>query len=280
MTLPSQKIPTWIAAIALALSLALTWLPLATTFNVVAQTESFKLVTEDTSRPRWFLKDAIIFQESDGWEPRAFTGSIRLEPGVVAEFERIASGPMRIQFTNREPGSPVARLYGEEEDLVQAVDGKLVLRVEGIDERASRGESIVLPFTGNAFLGDELSLDPGKSPPLVRSGKVTALGHSILGEELFIGNSVDLDLGDRVSFEDAESFAGLIATNEHPGLAVSFRAVSKRSRVDRFGAKGYEVKTSPLARITKDEPLQLAWATTLAILSLAVYLRRSGTKGE
>lgn len=280
MTLPSKKIPIWIVATALALSLALTWWPLPTTFNVAAETESFKLVTEDAPRPRWFLEDATVFRESGGWEPAVFAGSVRLEPGVVAEFERIAFGPLRIQCASLGPGKPVAHLYDEEETLVETVRGRLVFRIEAISERASRGGSIVLPFTGKAFLGDELSLDPGKSPPLVRSGKITALGHSILGQDLFTGNSAELDLGDRISFEGAESFAGLIAANERPGLAVSFRTVGKSARVDRFGAQGYEVRSSVPTRIANDGPLQLAWATTLALVSSVLYFRRSGAKDE
>jgi hypothetical protein len=258
--------------LALAGALALTFWTIPTTFDLNVRTERLWFVPSPDHVSRWYLQKVTLFEDLDE-NGRDFTGSVRFHPGVDVRFERLALGPLRIRGQAPGTGAPVATLYDPSDEPVGTARDRLVVVVDGVRARAEDGRPLALPITGKLEFGRRIGADSGLRPSLLRDGTITLLGHAVVGGTRFVSGTVALAPGDHVSVEASSDFAGVVAVHEGAVLTVAVRAVGRRATVSRFGAEGYEVRTSLGSRILNDPLVTASWTGFFSLLGWVVYLR-------
>ncbi len=209
-----------------------------------------------------------------GSEPAEFTGSFQPSLGTEVRVERLAFGPLRIRCQVRTDGGSVGTLFDEADIPLEALGTRAVFIINDISERARAGSNVVIPLNGRLEVGQSLGLIGGADYPILRSGTVSLLGRSLADASLYQAGMVQLDPGDLFLVDDATDAAyGFVVADERPALAAVFRAVGKKGRVSRFGAKGYEVSTSIRSRVVNDGAIQAAWVTFLTLVGLLRFVR-------
>ena len=298
MTIP-RKLPRWGLGVIFLVALSFTLLQarVPTTFNIVAQTESLQIRISEDHRSHWHLRDAEILYrprtatgpavlESEGFE--RFTGSVLVEPGTVVTFQRIASGPLEIHCFAGTAGGRVAALFDPGETFLRTFDDRVVFRLDGLSERTKQGQTIVLPLAERVTLGPELGEQIGPRPALLKGGKISMLGHSLMGRNRFDGGSVELDPGDSVTvvIDEADPgvgrstpggaplrgpFYGLVIAGERSALTVVLRVVAKTATVSRFASQGYDVSVDVFNRVTRDPFTRTLWGVLGGLLAIAAF---------
>jgi hypothetical protein len=253
-------------------ALVLTLVPVQTTFNITGRSEFLKLVN---TSGRWLplhLTEAILVAPPQIPSAR-FSGRLSIAPEAEVFIERISLGPIRISCRLPDPGSTAAEFMPDHNpSSALRLSGRFVVLVDDVPERSAKGESVIIPLTGNITIGKNV-VEGIASSGLLREGRVDIIGHSLLGKSRFDAGSTNLDMGDVVSLRGA-MFSGLLVANEQPALGTSFRAAGYRLKVDRYGAEGYELSTPFPSRFTHDKAFQVLWGTCLAFISFVSFFKK------
>lgn len=261
--LRSRRIDYVVSASVLGLAIVLSIWSVPSTFSLSAQTESIRFTTGESPVPSWQLKDVSVFNRGPREGSSKFTGSLSLGSGVDVEIERISGGPLKIECRAR-PGpyrsgaeqsidqQTVAMLTSTDEQSARAVKGRLIMRVDDIEQRAKSGDSLLLAMVGDIVLGGN-----GLQAAPLRSGTVLILGKTLVRNELFEGGRAILEVGDVFSTPRPVGAAvGFVLADERPALTASFRVVATEGEVFRFASQGYKIGLTPLGRIKSDLVIQ------------------------
>jgi hypothetical protein len=276
MKLSRRTLIVGLSATAVAITLSL-W-PITTSFDVTAQTDKVRLITDPQYRGTWSF-EKVHLARGFAKDDTVFTGRVRIQPKVEVHIVRSGKGPLRILCRSRTPGGVVAELYGADDEHEETVTDRLVLRIDDVAARADAGRAILLTVSGNFHLGGHVTHDSGEGE-LFREGKITMLGHSLFGRALYNAGSTALDLGDEISIPTSEPSFGIVLADSPPSLGVVMRAVGHRMTVSRFGGRGYDVYAPVAARIKADPTLQIAWATAAALIGFFGLTRRDEKGSE
>jgi hypothetical protein len=144
------------------------------------------------------------------------------------------------------------------------------------EDTSGTGGNLVIPISGTIELGRELGAETNATVPLLRTGKVTLVGQSLLDStQIFEASAADLHLGDGFEITAPETAAeGVIVLNEEPALAVSFRCKARGARVIRPGG-GRDRLTVPLqTRLAKDPLVQHCWLAFLFLLGVVKVIKK------
>ncbi len=252
------------------------------TFNATVQTERIQIVVSDRHRVRWSLSGARMKRDCDG-DFEAFSDSFEPAGGALLIFERIALGPLKIYLESAGEGG-VGKIYSAD-DFVAPLGDCVLFQVSDLKARAAKGASLILPFRGKVEIGRELPSAPIESFPVLRSGTVSILGTTILGDSVYTAGSFELDVGDRFEVfgrneQDTVESTGFVLVNEWPVFTAVSRSVGWGGRVARYGARGYEVGLSVWERISNDGVLQSLWVTFGFASGLVAAARRLRRRSE
>ena len=263
----------FIVAIVFLISCFLTFKIVPTTFSVNAVTERLEITTSDVPNSRWIFSKAKLRQEENE-DPRIVTGALSLESGVSIIMERISFGSLKIQIQNIKGEESIGKFYGENDEFQENFGKLVVFVIDDILQKAKNGESFVFPIKGSIQIGREPRFETRLSVPILRSGKVSMVGRTLLGGKSYMSDSIALQVGDRFVVEQPHGeSSGFVVLNERPGINAIFRTVGKKGSILRFGAKGYEIHTSLLDRLFNDSVLQGLWATFAFVLGYVSLLR-------
>jgi hypothetical protein len=270
--LTGARWPRWsVALLALIIASVLTLRRVESTFNVNASTEYAEVVADSFATPRWAL-DSVMLLRASGGRFAVFTGGLQFAPGVRVRVERVSNGPLRVIATGAGIGSGVATLFDADGEPLEELETVMFV-VNDIAQRAATGRSITMPLLGRVELGHSPG-EPGRA--LLRSGSVSVLGRSLLGQTRFSAGSTPLEPGDWF-FVDRPfgPAAGFIRVDERPALTIVFRALGSAGTVRRFGSTGFTVSASMRDRLLNDTLLQGIWLTTVVLIGLVGRLRPS-----
>lgn len=277
---PDWRTMSWrprflLALLALALALVMTLWTVPTTFSVTARTESLRLVTPDSgSGPSWYMRDARMYDENDS-AGRVVRGLFTPAAGSEVLIERISQGRMRMRWLG---SAASAGTWTLQEDG-QSTTGRLAARVVFVfappRETPESTQSSIFPLVGQIEVGRVLEWDARRRSGILREGKVSLLGHSILGGFRFDAGSTELDEGDQFSVEHPSGPGyGQVVLDERPGITTVFRVKASTGVISRFGSLGYNLGTSVGNRLAHDPVIQGVWALVLGLLGLPALFRR------
>jgi hypothetical protein len=123
-------------------------------------------------------------------------------------------------------------------------------------------------------IGREARHETLSSIPVLKSGKVRVVGKTIMGDEIYDAGTIILSTGDQFSVENPEVGKGLIVADHQPGLSAVAYTLGKRAYVQRFGTKGYKVRSSLWVRFGNDPVIKALIAAVFFILGALATWRR------
>ncbi len=176
--------------------------PITTTFNVTVETE--RIVYISRNNDNIYFHSVIVKDIINNATYNDFNGRISINPNVSIAIKRVAFGPISITFKNKDKKSKsIGELYDGKEDTFIASAGKYVkVFLPDVQQRLSKGESIIFSIRGDF---SELSkpiykIANAKNTALLKSGQVTMIKKSWLGNTYYAAGSEKLNLGDCLKF--------------------------------------------------------------------------------
>ena len=208
-----------------------------TIFNVSIDTEYIEFKTVDNNNSRLILKDAFINNEENHYQEK-YTGSLELNRNVNVSIERISLGGIEIEAIC-DGCKSVGRLYSEDEELDVKLGNSIYIFIDYSDTSAFHGITHLFRIDGEIKAGRSMGYEQlGESNPILRSGKVDLLGQSKLKSEYFYSNSVAVNMGDRIVFDERSSKSyGFVIINELAGMKATYRVMAKNMRIIRPGPR-------------------------------------------
>jgi hypothetical protein len=269
--------------ISLTFSLILTCWPVSTSFSIHAKTETLRFRVPQNRKLDWYADNVTVYK---GFAEKSeiFSGLVELQGGVEVFFERIGLGPLRVRVKSSQ-NVPSVKLYDFNQSLVDVVSRRFVMVFERLFEQAAKGQSIVIPLIGEIVIGNDPEISGQQYTPLLISGKINLVGHSILtklkamagfrstDQSRFDGGEISLDLGDQVEIVE-NTASGLIVANQESAFTSIVHAVGKQVKVTRLMSEGYNVSISVMDRLKRDASVQTAWIVSLFILGLIRTLKK------
>lgn len=235
-----------------------------TTFIVVATSEVVRFQTAGAPTSRWPLSGAELLEgdSAGNFTRTAFTGSIEIGDSVEVVLQRVSGGPVILKIDPVGANRYTVEFYDESDELIRRSLGPVEIRIDSLNARASRGESIVLPLVGDIEVGAAAGFQTGGAAPMLRSGTVTMVGSSFLSKSLYKAGDEELRAGDvfQVIKPLSNSYATVIV-DERPALNLVSRASSFEAEISRAGTSSTGVSTPLRARILSDKSLQSLWLT-------------------
>jgi len=210
--------------------------PITTIFNVTVKTERIEFTTIDNNNSRIVLHDASI-ATNDSIIYKQFEGTFELGSNVDVTIERIAEGPIILIMTCSKCKS-VGKLFdGEDGTMIYKAKNYLDFVITDIQTKAKEGISYIFKIDGKIEIGRNVALELfDESNAILRSGKVVLIGSSKFSNNCFEAGFEQLNLGDRLVFDNQESKGfGFVVVNEKAGMEAAYRVESKKARIIRPG---------------------------------------------
>lgn len=231
--------------------------PITTTFNVTVNTERIDYTTLDKNNSRLILTGAEL-ADMDSILSENFDGSIDLNSNVKVTIERIALGPISI-IIESENSESIGKVYnGQDGKLFHTAKDFLEVYVYDIVKKTEEGQTYIYSIDGDVNIGRSVNFEIfGESTALLRGGEVKMIGKSKFSNDYFEAGSKELNLGDRLVFDEIQSkIFGFVTINEKSGMQAAYRVTSKEARVIKPGPQnennGYLISASMLDRFSKD----------------------------
>jgi hypothetical protein len=227
----------------------------------------------DSHAVSWAL-NGIPFYLSGAARQGPFEGSFVPPPRSTILIERLSTGTLRIECVARDVDfAHEFQSLPQESTSSSTPQNRIVFVLDNPKARAESGMSLTLPFSGRVTIGTGGTVNQDFPTPLLRSGHLRLMGHSLISSSIYDAGSVDLSMGDSLDFPGQEhSASGVVVVDERPAVAVTFGVVSHRASVRRFGAQGYDVTVSLPSRITGDRDIQAVWLAYGATLAALLFM--------
>ena len=243
-----------------------------TTFNISVVTEEVKVITHDTPMSRWPLTNIALStncpDEPEEIQYQQFTGSISLNSEIQIIITRIAAGDLSVKLYSPK-GKPVGVLYDDEDENVGTLSECAFFHVRDIAKRADAGETVVLPITGDIFVGHEIRFLTHHKNPVLRSGNITILDKAFATNENYSVGPFTLETGDSFTLEKPSvPSQGFALVDANPAIHLVYRGKGSRGVVKRYQAEDYELRNSFWSKLYNDESLSLAWVGIVLILGV------------
>jgi hypothetical protein len=251
--------------------------PIATVFNITANTERIKIRTIKPNSSRLIFEDveiADLYEITDS----SFNGSLQLNKGVEVTVERVAGGPLIIEFrSNKSTG----KLYNAENNFLKDTPEFFEVVIKDMSARSQEGKTVLFPIEGDIDLGRSVDFEVlGEYNSILRGGELAMTGISGIFGERFDAGARELLLGDQLIFEDVKHGAlGFVTVNENPGIQVAYRISALHAKILKPGIKdsesGTKVKARPLDRFLNApffQGLSLFFGSLVIMLTIGSFL--------
>lgn len=265
----SKKVFVWVSVVCFIVAMVVTFIPKASTFDLMTTTEVFEFVSSRDHQNIWYLASAQI--ENDGaLSPQLFTGRVIIGDNVQVRIQRISGGPLNITLVPVEAKkqSP-ASLSREDGTSVLSLGHKITFSLKDLPARASSGQSVVLPISGDPRVGATVGIPSSEYSPLLRQGQISVIGRNFLGSDLYRGTSQVIEPGDVVLFEKPNGPAlGILTIDERPAMTATVHVLAREALIQRAPASGFTVGLTFLDRLQKDGTLQGIWGAFIFLYGL------------
>ena len=238
-----------------------------TVYNVTATTELIKcqVFQKPLSRINLYgakvytlaLDDYANFTEVELFSN--FNGSVELSDSVNIRLERLAHGSFLMEFESMK-AQEVLTLRDSKSGSDTLLSDIIYVEIGNIDSLINNNVSILIPFTGKVELGKSIDKESDNEYSLVlREGEIVMTGFTSVFKQSFVAGKEDLQLGDKLVFDDENSI-GFAVVNEEPAIQVSYRAMAREARIIKPGPKdmesGYKFSASIFSRFKYDKIFQ------------------------
>lgn len=251
--------------------------PIDTVFNITANTERVKITTLKVNSSRLILEDVEIADVTEILDS-SFNGSLQINPQVEVVVERVANGPVIIEFRS---DHSIGKLYNTENDFLRDAPDFFEVVIKDMDSRVLRGKTILFPIEGDIDLGRSVDFEiSGEYNSILREGEIAMTGISGFFGERFDSGTKKLLLGDQVVFDKVKHGAlGFVTVNENPGIQVAYRLSAQYAKILKPGIKdsesGTKIKVRPLDRFLNAPVFQwlsLFFGSIVILLSIGSFL--------
>lgn len=242
-----------IGVIVLLISSILLFVPVNSSFNIDARVENIEFSTVDDNMGRFVFYDVDISNYDRTIEDNFF-GSLKLNGGVKVTIERVLYNNLFIVLESNS-NEPVGILYDDNNNKAVKNLGtyvEIVVPVAKLDPNGLR-DSIpcFLTIDGDAIIGKNIDrLNYGAVPTMLKSGTVSVISRSILGNFFFESENWKLYPGDEISFNPAMDNSkidsirlkgqGFVLVDENPGLLLNYRRFANGVVIRKAGPKTNE----------------------------------------
>jgi hypothetical protein len=270
-------------------------IPVNSTYSISVNTEVIQFKTLDDNISKFSIPCSDVFNY-DYDNIGRYGGTFKVAKGATTRIERISQGnsaSIQIEgLVDYKTGvsKSAGTFYSEEDDeILGEAENFVEFYIDSISQRISRGETIIIPLTGNVSIGRAINYESyGNSNAIVRSGKVTVIGKAILGNTYFKSESYDLNIGDQFRIGDVyendslnvSKAYGFITINEDKGMTAAYKVIGKKGRIITPGPiddnSGYLIKTSLMSRFLNDpifNGISMALAFLVIIAGLVPFIR-------
>ncbi len=250
-----------------------------TTFNVTAATERLSFVVRQEPQFQWILDSVRVFTDTGsdtGSFP--FTGQFSPAGNTTTTINRVAAGRLSIFVeSNGLQGSAGRFFSAADESPGEKAPPSIEFVVDDVAQRAARGHPIIISLAGHVTLGRDVYFETRGGPAgVLRSGRVSLLSRSMIGERLVVARNEELMLGDTFTADSLSSTSlGFALAGEEPGLSVAYRVAGQTAIVTRPGGGHYAVYASWLDRVSSDPfvlRIALVFGVVAAIIGLAIQI--------
>lgn len=277
MTIKKYILPFIVLGLSFIVILILLFEPINTIFNITANTERIKIRTIKSNSSRLIFENAEIADIHEILDS-AFNGSLQLNKDVEVVVERVANGPLILEFRS---DNHTGKLYNSENDFLMDTPPFFEVVIENMDSRVEKGRTILFPIEGDIDLGRSVDFEvSGEYNSVLRDGELSMTGVSGIFGEHFDSGAKKLLLGDQVVFEGVKEGAlGFVTVNENSGIQVAYRLSAKHAKILKPGIKdiksGTEVKVRPLDRFLNApifQWLSLFFGSLVIMMSIGSFL--------
>ena len=269
--------------------------PVNSTYSISVNTEIIEFKTLDDNISKIPLSKYEVFNY-DNISLGHYEGTFKIAEGATARVERIANSNSasiqiqgKIDYDSGKESSAGTFYNLDQDEVASKAENFLEFYIDSISQRVARGETIIIPVTGDVSIGRAINYESyGNSNAIVRSGKVTVIGEAILGETYFKSESYDLNLGDQFKIGDVHEndslnvskAYGFVTINENNGMTAAYKVIGKKGRIITPGPiddnSGYLIKTSLMSRFLHDpifNGISLALAFLVIIAELVPFIQ-------
>ncbi|MDO5969647.1 hypothetical protein Q4Q35_07495 [Flavivirga aquimarina] len=253
------------------------------TFSVSVKTELLKFKTIDHNNSKIPLYDVKVFiREDDSIGIDGYHGTFKIATGATTTIERISNSYLTIEIKVSK-GESAGTFYSPDDDEVtHKADNYVLFYIDDIADRINRGETIIVPITGEITIGRTINYETyGNSNAIVRCGGVTVIGRSIFWGPYFKSNTYDLNTGDQFIITNYDKdkkvkVYGFATINEEIGMTATYKAIGKEGIIITPGPmddnSGYNISTTIFDRFEKDRNVKIISLMFVILVTIADIL--------
>lgn len=234
-------------------------------YGIKGNTQTLTLITSPNQLNKWQISTGMVFTMSDHAcslqldENNVLTLSDNIKITVTAET--FASEP-RFLLVARNDGKIVANISSSADSCEIA---------DYLEVTIGKTNSLTLPFEALTFIGEDVGIGVDK---LLLDGSVDILEKQFFSAKRYIGETVQLNMGDRVRLEEESNnelpyAKGFIRFLDNSNIYFSVTSQAKSVLIERFGSSTLTISPSIWSRITND-PVVAALGSLFALLFLLI----------
>jgi hypothetical protein len=234
-------------------------------YSIKGNTQTISLTTSTNQLNRWVIDTGAIFTLSD----------IDCVAELTEDNYLQLNNDQKVTITTEKTDDKTSYLIVARSDgnnVGQLVTSDKTCELEDYLEISIDGaQSLTLPFAATTFIGEDVGTGVEK---LLIDGSVNILEKQFFTAKRYIGETIELNMGDRVRLSETGSKGktyakGFLRFLDGESIYFSVTSQSDSVLIERFGSSTLTISPSVWSRITND-PVVAALGSLFALLFLLV----------
>lgn len=211
--------------------------PITTIYNVSIDTEYIEFETVDKNNSKFILKNVQIGDMS-GIIAENFNGSFELNSNVKVIIERVSFGSIIITVECMDCKS-VGSIDDENDKLIEILGPYADFEILHTDKDSYEGTTRIFRMDGVINAGRTMGFEQAdESTAVLKGGEIKLFGKSKFNNNYFEAASIDVNIGDKLVFENQKSKAhGFVIINESAGMKAAYRVEADEISIIRPGPR-------------------------------------------
>jgi hypothetical protein len=236
-------------------------------YSIKGNTQTISLTTSTNQLNRWVIDTGAIFTLVD----------IDCAAELTEDNYLQLNNAQKVTITTEKTGDKTSYLIVARSDgnnVGQLVTPSKTCQLEDYLEISIDGaQSLTLPFEATTFIGEDVGTGVDK---LLIDGSVDILEKQFFTAKRYIGETVELNMGDRIRLSETgskgDTYAkGFLRFLDTESIYFSVTSQSDSVLIERFGSSTLTISPSIWSRITND-PVVAAFGSLLTLLFLLVEI--------
>jgi hypothetical protein len=236
-------------------------------YSIKGNTQTISLTTSTNQLNRWIINAGAIFTLAD----------IDCAAELTEDNYLQLNNAQKVTITTEKTGDKTSYLIVARSDgnnVGQLVTPSKTCQLEDYLEISIDGaQSLTLPFEATTFIGEDVGTGVDK---LLIDGSVDILEKQFFTAKRYIGETVELNMGDRIRLSETgskgDTYAkGFLRFLDTESIYFSVTSQSDSVLIERFGSSTLTISPSIWSRITND-PFAAAFGSLLTLLFLLLEI--------